>query len=63
MESCQDDLWVFDIEKLKENLNENTKFIVINSPHNPTGKKMQNRVVKNILVIVLLIAVFKLYIT
>lgn len=32
-----DNSWKFDIETLKSSIKENTKLIVINFPHNPTG--------------------------
>ncbi|EGR29652.1 kynurenine-oxoglutarate transaminase, putative [Ichthyophthirius multifiliis] len=34
----QDDIWEVDYEKLKNTLNEKTKILLINTPHNPTGK-------------------------
>ncbi|MBD3216121.1 MAG: aminotransferase class I/II-fold pyridoxal phosphate-dependent enzyme [Candidatus Lokiarchaeota archaeon] len=33
----EDDLWDIDLKKLKHNISSNTKCIVINFPHNPTG--------------------------
>ena len=32
------DSWKLDFNKLKASVNDKTKLIVINSPHNPTGK-------------------------
>jgi aspartate/methionine/tyrosine aminotransferase len=32
-----DDNWYFDIDELKEKIQKDTKLIVLNSPHNPTG--------------------------
>ncbi len=32
-----DGTWQFDLEQLRASINNNTKLIVINSPHNPTG--------------------------
>lgn len=36
--SLKPPLWTFDVEDLKQAFNKNTKLIVINTPHNPTGK-------------------------
>mmetsp|Transcript_21536 Transcript_21536/g.21189 ORF Transcript_21536/g.21189 Transcript_21536/m.21189 type:complete len:170 (-) Transcript_21536:213-722(-) len=33
-----DNQWHLDLDALKETLNENTKCIIMNTPHNPTGK-------------------------
>ena len=35
--TSEGDQWELDMDFLKENLKENTKAVVINSPHNPTG--------------------------
>lgn len=35
--SSKKDNWTWNIDFLKENVNETTKLIIINSPHNPTG--------------------------
>lgn len=32
------DSWKVDWDKLSQSLNEKTKLIIINTPHNPTGK-------------------------
>lgn len=32
------DSWDFDWERIEKTLNEKTKLILINTPHNPTGK-------------------------
>jgi len=34
----EEGIWVFDKEQLRKTLNEKTKLLVLNTPHNPTGK-------------------------
>lgn len=34
----QNEQWVLDLDILKETLNKNTRLLILNTPHNPTGK-------------------------
>lgn len=41
--------WIFDIDDLKSLIKDNTKLIVINFPHNPTGATLQEQGLKEII--------------
>lgn len=41
--------WIFDIDNLKSLIRDNTKLIVINFPHNPTGATLQEHELKEII--------------
>ncbi len=41
--------WIFDIEDLKSLIRDDTKLIVINFPHNPTGATLQEQELKEII--------------
>lgn len=40
--------WVFDPEVFRSTLNENTKLLILNSPHNPTGKVFSRKELETI---------------
>ena len=40
--SDDNDEWDIDFEKLEKSINEKTKILIINSPHNPIGKVFTN---------------------
>lgn len=44
-----EDGWIFDINELKSLVKDNTKLIVINFPHNPTGATLQEKELKEII--------------
>ena len=44
-------LWRIDFKSLKENINENTKAIVIVEPHNPTGSRLNQEDAANLILI------------
>lgn len=41
--------WIFDIEDLKSLIRDDTKLIVINFPHNPTGATLQEKELKEVI--------------
>jgi aspartate/methionine/tyrosine aminotransferase len=48
-EACENDGWSLDIDFLKKSIKKNTRIIVINCPHNPTGYLMEKEEYKEIL--------------
>lgn len=50
--SSQEDEWLIDFEQLEKSINENTKILLINSPHNPVGKVFTQAELKQIAEIV-----------
>jgi len=38
LECKQDGIWQFNVDTLRSTLSESTKLLILNSPHNPTGK-------------------------
>ena len=44
------DTWVFNVDDLKSQIKENTKLIVLNFPHNPTGNMLKMDAIKEIVI-------------
>lgn len=47
--TCQEERWELDIDFLKKSIKKNTKMIVINCPHNPTGYLVKTQKYKEII--------------